>query len=117
MNNLLVWYLPSVLEKIHIFFDEHKLKYGLKGRFDPDIGIANAWKNLESGTFGAADLKIFKHEHFEARFEGIFKTDYNAAHEAANRAGRTSGLSKGEEAIYGNKSHRNRKNFRNRSCS
>lgn len=29
-----------------------------------------------------------QHEYFEARFKGIFKTDYTTAHRAANNSGR-----------------------------
>ncbi|MGD0465411.1 MAG: hypothetical protein ABSA84_01790 [Gammaproteobacteria bacterium] len=89
----------------------------MTGRFDPDIDIANAWKNLEAGTFNTKDLKIFNHEHFESRFEGIFKTNYTTAHNAANKAGHISGLSIEEEIKYGNKAHRNRKDFGNRNNS
>ena len=44
------------------------------------------------GKITEADLLIFRYEHFESRFEGVFRTDYKTAHEAANRAGRPSGL-------------------------
>jgi len=37
--------------------------------------------------FNLSNLKLFKHEHFEARFEGIYKTDYSTAHNAANKLG------------------------------
>lgn len=79
--------------KDHLFYKEHQLGHDLGvGRFHPDIDIANAWKRLEIGTHNEADLKIFKHEYFESKFEGIFKTDYSTAHDAAIRAGHPSGL-------------------------
>jgi len=79
--------------KDHLFYKKHQLDHGQGiGRFDPDLDIANAWKNFEKGVYSEADLKIFKHEHFESKFEGIFKTDYSTAHDAANRAGYPSGL-------------------------
>jgi hypothetical protein len=79
--------------KEHIFHNSHQLDHGMGvGRFDPDLEIANAWKRLETGSHLESDLLIFKHEHFESRFEGIFKTDYKTAHDAANRAGHPSGL-------------------------
>ena len=79
--------------KEHIFYNTHQLDYGLGvSRFHPDLEIAHAWKRLEAGTHIESDLLIFRHEHFESRFEGIFRTDYSTAHDAANRAGRSSGL-------------------------
>lgn len=57
---------------------------------------------MESGNFSEKDLRLIKHEYFESRFEGIFKTDYDTAHNAANRAGYTSGLNPNEEKMYGN---------------
>lgn len=79
--------------KEHIFNNTHQLDHG-KGiaRFDPDLKIAEAWKRLESGMHTESDFLILRHEYFESRFEGIFKTDYRTAHNAANRAGRPSGL-------------------------
>ena len=83
--------------KDHLFYNKHQLKHGAGfERFDPDFEIANAWKRLEAGTHKEADLQIFKHEHFESKFEGIFKTDYHTAHDAANRAGYPSGLRNNE---------------------
>lgn len=79
--------------KEHLFYNTHQLNHGLGvRRFHPDLDIANAWKRFEVGTHNEADLLIFRHEYFESRFEGIFRTDYNTAHEAANRAGHPSGL-------------------------
>jgi len=62
-----------------------------------------AWQRTLSGNPTPADIKIFKHEIFESKFEGIFKADYSTAHQAANRAGYTSGLNEKEEALYGNR--------------
>ncbi len=79
--------------KDHIFHDTHQLAHGQGiNRFHPDYKIAKSWQRLVDGTYSEKDLAILKHEHFEARFEGIFRTDYTTAHEAANRAGYTSGL-------------------------
>ncbi|SHO57821.1 hypothetical protein VQ7734_03591 [Vibrio quintilis] len=47
---------------------------------------------MQAGTQTAADMKIPKHELFESKFEGIFKTNYRTSHNAANRAGYHSGL-------------------------
>jgi hypothetical protein len=77
--------------KDHVFSKKHKLDDGLR-RFDADPEIANAWNRLRQGTHTEADLKLLEHELFEARFEGIFGTDYRTAHDAANRSGRPSGL-------------------------
>lgn len=77
--------------KDHVFHNSHQLDRGV-AKFDPDLEIANAWNRLEAGTHTESDLLIFRHEHFESRFEGIFNTDYSTAHEAANRAGHPSGL-------------------------
>lgn len=86
--------------KEHIFFNKHQLDHGLGvRRFHPDIQIAEAWKRLESGVHTELDLLIIKHEHFECRFEGIFKTNYRIAHEAAERAGHPSGLKNTSNAV------------------
>lgn len=79
--------------KDHLFYNTHQLDHGLGvGRFHPDLEIANAWNRLERGAHIESDLFIFRHEHFESRFEGIFRTDYRTAHDAADRAGHPSGL-------------------------
>jgi ribonuclease BN (tRNA processing enzyme) len=79
--------------KEHIFYNTHQLDHGLGvRRFHADLEIATAWKNMEAGIHIETDLLILKHEHFESRFEGIFKTDYRTAHDAADRAGHPSGL-------------------------
>ena len=44
------------------------------------------------GTHVEADLQILRHEHFESRFEGIFRTNYRTAHDAAEHTGHPSGL-------------------------
>ncbi len=72
----------------HLFFKEHRLDDGLR-RFDADPSIANAWARLQQGDHVASDIALLKHELFESRFEGIFKTDYRTAHNATLRSGRT----------------------------
>jgi len=62
------------------------------GIFDADPLIGNAWQRLQNATHDAADIQLFQHELFEAKFEGIFKQNYRISHDAANRAGRPSGL-------------------------
>ncbi|MES9903022.1 MAG: LysM domain-containing protein, partial [Sedimenticola sp.] len=67
--------------KDHVFFKEHQLSSGVR-RFDSDVDMANAWNRLETGDFVKSDIDLLRHEIFEAKFEGIFKTDYVKAHEA-----------------------------------
>jgi len=74
--------------KDHIFFNEHQLSSSVS-RFDADPHIANAWNRLTQGDFVKADINLLRHEIFESKFEGIFKTPYRTAHDAAIRAGRT----------------------------
>lgn len=74
--------------KEHVFFNEHQLDSGFR-RFDADPDIVNAWSRLTTGDHVAGDINLLRHEIFESKFEGIFKTDYRTAHEAALRAGRT----------------------------
>ena len=69
--------------KQHLFFDTHQLASGVE-RFAPDIEITDAWMRLHRGTFVKQDIDLLQHEYFEARFKGIFKTDYITAHTAAN---------------------------------
>ncbi|PES87053.1 hypothetical protein CN491_26695 [Bacillus cereus] len=73
--------------KEHVFLKEHHLvtRYG---RFNPDYPIAQGWKRLESGNFLKEDMDLLRHEIFESRFEGIFKTDYKTAHNATVKSGR-----------------------------
>jgi len=77
--------------KDHLFNNTHLLDDGVR-RFDADPMIGNAWQRMQSGTHTPADIQLFKHELFEAKFEGIFKQNYRTSHDAANRAGRLSGL-------------------------
>lgn len=86
-------YSPEQVAQIkdHLFLNTHLLDDGRR-RFDADPQIANAWSRLQQGTHPAGDLQLLAHEYFEARFEGLFHTDYRTAHEAANRSGRPSGL-------------------------
>ncbi|MEI2315016.1 WXG100 family type VII secretion target [Bacillus paramobilis] len=74
--------------KEHVFFKEHDLRELGIGRFHPDYPIAQGWKRLESGEFLSNDMDLIRHEIFESRFEGIFKTDYKTAHDATLRSGR-----------------------------
>jgi len=90
--------------KDHVFNNTHQLDHNLGvTRFHPDLDIAEAWKRLEAGAHIESDLLILRHEHFESKIEGIFKTDYITAQKAANRAGYASGLNETEEVIYGNR--------------
>nr|WP_322925113.1 pre-toxin TG domain-containing protein [Paenibacillus sp. SGZ-1014] len=73
--------------KDHVFNNAH-IKSSGNGRFDPDYEIAQAWTRLQQGTYNAKDIDLLNHELFESRFEGIFKTDYETAHDAAVRSGR-----------------------------
>ncbi|CAI8902706.1 MULTISPECIES: hypothetical protein [Bacillus] len=66
---------------------EHDLDRGLD-RFDPDFGIARAWQRLEKGIHHENDIELPKHEYFESRFEGIFKTNYRTAHDRTVDSGR-----------------------------
>ncbi|MED1092694.1 pre-toxin TG domain-containing protein [Bacillus paramycoides] len=74
--------------KEHVFFKKHDLGEQGYNRFDPDYPIAQGWKRLESGNFLKEDMDLLRHEIFESRFEGIFKTDYKTAHNATVRSGR-----------------------------
>jgi hypothetical protein len=73
--------------KQHIFFQEHQLDDNIR-LFDPDPDIADSWFRLQKGDYNDQDLKLLDHEYFEARFEGIFKTDYRTAHNATIKSGR-----------------------------
>jgi hypothetical protein len=77
--------------KAHLFDRTHRLDDGVR-RFDADPLIINAWRRLREGAQTPKDRQLLEHELFEARFEGIFQTDYRTAHEATNRSGRLSGL-------------------------
>ena len=77
--------------KGHLFDRTHRLDDGVR-RFDADPLIVNAWQRLLEGRHTPKDVQLLEHEIFEAKFEGIFKTDYRTAHEVTNRSGRLSGL-------------------------
>lgn len=70
--------------KDHVFFNEHIKSRGY-GRFHSDYEIAQAWTRLKQGTYNKKDIDLLNHELFESRFEGIFKTNYETAHDAAVR--------------------------------
>lgn len=74
--------------KDHVFFNEHQLDAGVK-RFDADPDMLNSWNRLTKGDFVQSDIDLLRHEIFESKFEGIFKTNYVDAHKATIRAGRT----------------------------
>lgn len=74
--------------KEHVFIKEHALDSGVR-RFDADPDIVNSWNRLKTGDFVKSDVDLLQHEHFESKFEAIFKTDYRTAHDAAIRSGRT----------------------------
>ena len=74
--------------KNHTFHEKHIIrekdgniiKTKIK-QFDPDPGIAAAWDRLEKGDFIKNDINLLEHEYFESKFERLFKTDYNTAHD------------------------------------
>ena len=68
--------------KDHSFYKEHILKNGIS-RFGADHEIAAAWDRLYHGDFIQNDIQLLEHEFFESRFESLYKTDYDTAHEAA----------------------------------
>lgn len=63
-----------------VFLCNHQLETGI-GRFASNIEIADAWTRLQNGNF-------VKHEYFETRLKGIFKTNYTTTHYATNDSGR-----------------------------
>ncbi len=76
--------------KDHLFYNEHLLdRYVESGvpattaRFDSDLGIAQAWKRLEDGTYTPEDVQLLRHETAEAWYMRKYGPSYNAAHEAA----------------------------------
>ena len=74
--------------KDHAFNREHQLDDGIR-RFNPDPDIADAWYRMSRGAHSLEDIRLLAHEYFEARFEGIYRTDYRTAQEATIRSGRT----------------------------
>ena len=74
--------------KDHLFVNEHQLSSSFS-RFDADPAVVNAWNRLTLGDHLPSDISLLRHEIFESKFEGIFKTNYGTAHDAALRAGRT----------------------------
>ncbi len=80
--------------KDHVFNKVHQMGDGLR-RFDPSPRIADAWKRLEAGTHVVDDLAFLRHELFESKFEGIFKTNYPTAHAAAELVAAQKVLSRG----------------------
>lgn len=74
--------------KEHVFFKEHQLDSGLQ-RFDADPDMFNAWNRLETGDFVKSDIDLLRHEIFESKFEGVFKTNYRTAHDRTIDSGRT----------------------------
>jgi hypothetical protein len=85
---------PENVKKVkdHLFYEEHLLDryvdYGIPaetGRFDSDLGIANAWKRLENGTFTADDIKLLKHETAESWYMRRHGPGYTGAHNAADK--------------------------------
>jgi len=85
---------PENIQKVknHVFYKEHVLDryvdYGIpaeKKRFDSDIGMANAWKRLENGTYTDNDIKLLKHEVAESWHMKNNGPGYNSAHNAAEK--------------------------------
>jgi hypothetical protein len=55
-------------------------------RFDSDIGIANAWKRLEQGTYAPADIQLLRHEAAESHLMRLWDDpSYNRAHNRAQQ--------------------------------
>lgn len=79
--------------KDHLFHQEHLLdRYVDLGvpaqmrRFDSDLGIANAWKRLETGTHTPADLQLLRHEAAEAHLMRRWgDPSYSRAHNRAQQ--------------------------------
>ena len=86
---------PQNIQKVkdHVFYNEHLLDryvdYGepaVMGRFDSDLGQANAWKRLESGTHTPADLQFLRHEAAEAHLMQRWNDpSYTRAHNRAQQ--------------------------------
>lgn len=78
--------------KDHLFYDEHLLdryeSYGMPattGRFDSDVGIANAWLRLIKGEHTELDIRLLRHETAESWYMRKHGPGYSKAHEAANK--------------------------------
>lgn len=87
-------YKPSNIQRVkdHLFNNEQLLDSyvdlgvpAYRGRFDSDIGIADAWRRLESGSHSRADLQLLKHETAEAWHMRNVSESYKAAHGAAQK--------------------------------
>jgi len=85
---------PENIKKVknHLFYDEHLLdryeNYGVPaeiGRFDSDVGIANAWKRLETGNYTPDDISLLKHETAEAWYMKKNGSGYTKAHDVAQK--------------------------------
>ncbi|HEY9300950.1 MAG TPA: hypothetical protein VIQ31_32205 [Phormidium sp.] len=74
--------------KEHLFYRQHQLDDGVRC-FDPDPDIADAWTRLYENQYNHEDIRLLEHEYFEARFEGIFRTNYPRAHKATLDSGRS----------------------------
>ncbi|EHM4335613.1 RHS repeat-associated core domain-containing protein, partial [Salmonella enterica] len=76
--------------KDHLFYNEHLLdryeSYGMPattGRFDSDVGIANAWLRLIKGEHTELDIRLLRHETAESWYMRKHGPGYSKAHEAA----------------------------------
>jgi hypothetical protein len=83
-QNIGVHEFQAARVKNHLFLDSHQLSARV-GPFDADLDIANAWRRMDGGTHTPDDIKLFKHEYFESKFEKIFRTNYEDAHNAAQK--------------------------------
>ncbi|MGE0010572.1 MAG: hypothetical protein AB7F19_01245 [Candidatus Babeliales bacterium] len=66
--------------KDHLFKDMHVLRTKIS-RFDPNIEIAAAWNRLYKGDYIKNDIQLLQHEYAESKYEKIFKTNYDTAHD------------------------------------
>jgi hypothetical protein len=79
--------------KDHLFHQEHLLdRYVDLGipaemrRFDSEIGISNAWKRLENGTYTPNDIQLLRHEAAEASLMKRWgDPSYTRAHSRAQK--------------------------------
>jgi len=75
--------------KNHVFFDEHIRNEGaikFIARFEGSPDMIEAWDRLYRGDFIGNDLKLLHHEYFESRYERMFKTTYQEAHDATQKS-------------------------------